>query len=698
MVLRQLAAVHANGGLLDLEYRMLHQDGQVVWVHDQAAVIRGADGSAECLHGVMLDITARKRAEEAGRASAHALQMLIDASPVAIIEAGVDGRVRLWNPAAERLFGWTAAEVLGRPNPIVPADRAGEFRSAFDRARAGDPWQFETERQRKDGTRLEVLVAVAPIRDAAGALTSIVGLISDVTDQRRAERLLRQREEHFRSLIENAHDIIAVVDPDGILTYISPSVASVMGYAPEAVVGTRCLDWIHADDLPLARERLAGVTSSPDDHRRLTVRARHADGQWRSLEVMARATVDEARLGPVIVNARDVTERLSLEQQLLQAQKMEAIGQLAAGIAHDFNNLLTAILGYGELLRARIDPASGLLTDLDEVLNAGQRAGALTRQLLAIGRQQVLQPQPVDLNTVVTDIGRMLTRVIGEDVTLQTTLSSALGIVNADPGQMQQVLLNLAVNARDAMPGGGTLTIATANVAITEPWTDQNARLEPGRWVCLTVADSGTGMPPEVAAHVFEPFFTTKPPGRGTGLGLSTVYGIVTQSQGRIAISSTPGEGTVVRIYLPEANPGVLPAERPEPRGPDCAGGRETILLVEDDGNIRRLARRALELREYRVIEADSPLAAIECSEDHDQAIDLLVSDVVMPGVNGFDLARTLQAARPGLKAMYISGFAREMHDGRMPPDAIFLQKPFTAESLAQSVRQCLDRAAPAGR
>jgi nitrogen-specific signal transduction histidine kinase len=395
-----------------------------------------------------------------------------------------------------------------------------------------------------------------------------------------------------------------------------------------------------------------------------------------------------------LVLAHDVTAQRHLEEQLRQSQKMEAVGQLAGGIAHDFNNLLTAILGSTQLLLHNMPPEDPRREDAEEIKLAGHRAAELTRQLLAFSRRQVLAPKVLDLNAVVANMERMLRRLLGEDIELVTSLDATAGAVNADPGQLEQVLLNLAVNARDAMPppGGGRLSIETARFTLHEEHVERRHRLPPGDYACLVVGDTGVGMDEATQAHLFEPFFTTKEVGKGTGLGLATVYGIVKQSGGYIWVYSERGRGTTVKVYLPRV-PGVAEAPPLAPAPSEVRGGHETVLLVEDAAPVRALARRSLEARGYRVLDASDGPAALELSARHGAPIDLLVTDVVMPGMSGRELAERLAPVRPRMKVLYTSGYTDDamVRQGVLTAGVAFLQKPFVPDSLARKVREVLD-------
>ena len=390
--------------------------------------------------------------------------------------------------------------------------------------------------------------------------------------------------------------------------------------------------------------------------------------------------------------ATEITERKQLEEQLLQSQKMEAVGQLAGGVAHDFNNILTAIVGYTDLLAAEFTGDSRQLEDLEEIRKAARRATALTRQLLSFSRKQLLEPRIIDVNSIVTNLDKMLRSLISENIDLKTTLADDLDAARVDPNQLEQVIMNLAINARDAMPDGGTLTIETANAALDSDYASRHVSVIPGDYVMLAVTDTGCGMSEEVKARIFEPFFTTKPAGRGTGLGLSTVYGIVKQSGGNIWLSSEPGKGTTFKIYLPaiEALPEDIgkaaPAEADRP-------GRGTVLLVEDDEQLRRLTHRALANQGYVVLEADRGRAALDVARRHQGGIDLLLTDIVMPDTDGRKLADTLRAARPGLRVLYMSGYPDRaiVNHGMVEPGDAYLAKPFTTEAITRKVRELLE-------
>jgi PAS domain S-box-containing protein len=507
----------------------------------------------------------------------------------------------------------------------------------------------------------------------------------------RIRRLLIERDELFRLITENAADMIAVVDDHGHRLYNSPSYERILGYSFEELQATPSLEQIHPEDQPLVEES-ATEARQTGVGRRIEYRMRHKDGTWRTLESTVSAIVNgKGEVRRFVIVNRDITARKRLEEQFRQAQKMEAVGRLSGGIAHDFNNILGVIIGYGEILEERLEASNTLRPCADEILQAGRRAATLTRQLLAFSRQQVLAPRVLELNAVITDIQKMLRRVIGEDIELDTKLSADLGRVKADQGQIEQVILNLAVNARDAMPRGGKFTIATENTELDAIAVRRYSYpVKPGLYVLLSVSDTGTGMTSETQAHIFEPFFTTKEKGKGTGLGLATVYGVVKQSDGYIHVHSEPGAGATFKIYLPLVDQPVDPEQR-RPDSKPLRGGGETILLVEDEDMLRTLTRNVLELLGYSVLEAADGKQACEISLQKNRKIDLLLTDVVMPGMNGPALASELMTARPALSVLYTSGYTGQaVGHGVIPERSHFIPKPFTREDLARKVREAL--------
>jgi PAS domain S-box-containing protein len=514
-------------------------------------------------------------------------------------------------------------------------------------------------------------------------------------ERRRAESALLEKEAQYRQVVESVRAIVWRADARTFrFTFVSPEGEKILGYPIRMWLDEPSFwsDHIHPDDRDWAVAFCRKNTDEGHDHQfeyRMMAAAGHA--VW--LQDLVRVVIqgDEARelVGIMI----DVTERRHLEDQLRQALKMEAVGQLAGGVAHDFNNLLGVITGYGDLLLREIDPQHRARQRVEEIRKAAERAAALTRQLLAFSRKQVLQPKVLDPNTVVADVEKMLRRLIGEHIQLVTLFSESVGTIKADPGQLEQVIVNLAVNARDAMPGGGKLIIETANVELDEGYVRTHADARPGPHVVLSVSDTGHGMDAVTLSRVFEPFFTTKGADKGTGLGLSTVYGIVKQSGGHVTAYSEPGHGTTFKVYLPRVDE---PRESRLDRtavGETASRGTETVLLAEDEESLRVMFREVLEGAGYVVLEAASPEAALAVSESHAGPIHLFVTDVVMPRMGGQELARRVLAIRPDVHVLFVSGYSFEGvgHQGLIEPGTNFLEKPFTADALLRELRRILD-------
>jgi len=510
-------------------------------------------------------------------------------------------------------------------------------------------------------------------------------------EQRRTGDALRASEERYRSLFDEAPHPMWVVEAETLrFLEVNRKAVSHYGYSREEFLAMTLLDIRPPEEIPGIVEGVRAVLAGePRTGRR---RHRTKAGQLLEVSVAGRA-VDFAGHRALLAVIDDVTERHRLEGQLRQSQKMEAVGQLAGGVAHDFNNLLTAVLGYAALVAAGLADRPELRRQVEEIARAGERGAALTRQLLAFSRNLPLAPRIVDLNAVVAGVEAMLRRLIGEDVDLATRLQATAGRVLVDPGQLEQVIVNLAVNARDAMPDGGHLVIETADVELDAGYARTHAGVRPGPYTLLAVSDSGCGMDAETCSHIFEPFFTTKEPGKGTGLGLATVFGIVQQSHGRIEVYSEPGCGSSFKIYLPQAAVGAA-GERPTRAAPARpAGGSETVLVLEDDPALGELVCTLLEDSGYRVLVAGSVAAALSLAERDRGAIDLLLTDVVIPGMSGPEVATRFAALRPAARILYMSGYTGDLmgRRGLLPAGAPLLLKPFTADNLRRTVRQVLD-------
>jgi PAS domain S-box-containing protein len=549
--------------------------------------------------------------------------------------------------------------------------------------------------QNKAGDRFPAHISNSPIVDSNGKLTGIVGVSVDITERSRAEKALREAEDKYRTLVESSPAIVYLAEPHPPFStiYVSPNVTR-FGYTIQEWFDRpeMWLTLIHPED----QARVLRATEEAVERgleTDLEYRIIAQDGTISWIHDKGRFVVDEQgnKVGWQGVMV-DISRTKELEEQLRQSQKLESVGLLAGGIAHDFNNMLTAINGYSDLTLRRLNKTDPLRHNIEEIKKAGQRSADLTQQLLAFSRQQILQPIVLDLNDVISDTIKILQRVIGEDIQLTTTLTSKIGRVKVDPGQFSQIVMNLAVNARDAMPQGGKLTIETANVSLDPDYTRHHVGILPGAYVLLAISDTGIGMSEETQKHIFEPFFTNKEVGQGTGLGLATVYGIVKQSGGSIEVYSEVGVGTTFKIYLPRVaeQPTAekikdIPAAMPK--------GTETILLVEDEDVVRHLSRQVLEECGYTVIEARDGLEALKICEQRDYKFDLLMTDVVMPQMGGRELSEILKAKLPGLRILFTSGYTDDaiMRHGVIETNSNFIQKPFTPETLAHKVREILD-------
>jgi len=673
------------------ELLALRKDGSVfaVEVQGRALAYRGRVLKLVAVR----DITERRRTEQALRKSEEKFSKAFLAAPAGIsVSALEDGRLLEVNQEFSRLFGYTREEALGRTSFelgvwLDPGDRGRILRLL---AAEGEVKDLELRLRAKDGRIVTLRYSAQAIELEGQSL--LLSAFVDITQRKQAEAALERSQEQYRALVEGVRDVIFAVSPDGMIEALNPAFEEITGWPRGEWLGRPFVGLLHPEDVPAAIELLQRVLrDEPRPTAQLRVRARsggHRVGEFHTT-VQRRDGVIVGILGIV----RDITDRLALEERFRQAQKMEAVGQLAGGVAHDFNNLLTVIRSYSDLMLDGLPAEDERRADIEEIREAARRATVLTGQLLAFSRRQVLQPTIVSLNTVVTGAERLLRRLIGEDVTLVTRLDPTLAAVKADPGQLEQVIMNLAVNARHAMPEGGTLTVETANVAVgTVTPADLATVMPPAAYVLLRVTDTGIGMDAETMAHLFEPFFTTKELGKGTGLGLATVYGVVKQSGGYIAVESEPGRGAAFSIYLPRVREPAEAGDAALARSGSLEG-RETILLVEDEGAVRTVASQSLRRLGYTVLEAADGDAAVSVARGHAAPIAILVTDVVMPGMDGVTLADRLRAGHPELQVLFMSGYAHDVvlqHDA-LEPVRHFLQKPFTPEMLARKVRDVLD-------
>ena len=619
------------------------------------------------------------------------LWAMVHSAHDAIYAVGRDFTVLSWNPAAEQLFGYPAAEIVGRSaDLLIPADRQTDQREMLQLMEAGGRLErFRSRRRHRDGHWLHVTLTMSPLISAGGALIGYTVLARAVSTRERLES-------SFQALLEAAPDAFVGVGDDGRVVLANSEAETLFGLTRNGLIG-REIDKLLVPSLPAATI----------EHDPASV-AYRADGTTVPVEVsVSILPTDDGRIRCAVI--RDISERVraqervrqlqaeaeraQVEAQTQRTQRLEGLGQLAGGVAHDFNNLIAVISNYATFIAESAEDAglTGIAGDAAQISKAAQRGADLTHQLLAFARREVVRPRPLDLNGVVTDIEQMLRRSIGEHITLDVRLSGGLPSITADPGQLDQVLVNLAVNARDAMPRGGTLTIETCTLDVDRDYAAARPHLRPGAYVRMRVSDTGTGMPPEVIARAFEPFYTTKPAGKGTGLGLATVYGIITAAGGDLSIYSEPGSGTTFTILLPatDAQP-AEPEAPPEPARTDYRRG--TILAVEDEPALRGVLHRILLGAGHEVLIAEDGLSALALAEAHEGPIDLLLTDVVMPHMLGRDLADRLTEHRPDTKVLFMSGYARPVlaSQGTLAPGVTLVEKPFSKIQLLTAIQNQL--------
>jgi two-component system cell cycle sensor histidine kinase/response regulator CckA len=642
---------------------------------------------------VFEDITEHKRAEEQLRRSEAALRQAQRVAHVGNWMWNIKTNQLEWSDEMCHIFGVEKETFSGSLDDAIaravhPDDRAKVEQANLAVVKDKKPAPLEYRVIWPDGSIRVVWGEAGELTvDEEGNPSLLTGIVQDITERKRAE----EARARLATAIDQAAESIVITDTAGTIQYVNPAFERITGYSRAEAIGQnpRILK-SGKQDAAFYQALWAAIAAGQVWQGRLVNRKK--DGSLYTEDATISPVRDESG---TIVNyvavKRDVTRELQLEEQYYQAQKMEAIGRLTAGIAHDFNNMLTAINGFSELISLGMAPDDPLQESVGKVLSSGRRAAGLVRQLLAFSRKQMVQPAAMDLNAVMVNVEEMLKRVIGEDVELRINPASGLWAILADPTQVEQVILNLAVNARDAMPNGGKLTIETANVTLDEAYTAEHLEVQPGEYVLLAVSDTGAGLSAEAKAHLFEPFFTTKELGRGTGLGLATVYGIAKQSGGEVYVYSEEGLGTTFKVYFPRAGQ-AAPLASPQVRK-DMPVGSETILLVEDDAAIRDLARRVLHMQGYTVLEARNGQEALQAAADFPAAVHLLLTDVVMPGESGASLAKQLALSRPGLKTLYMSGYTDNAiaHHGVLDPGIAFLQKPFSPMELARKVRAVLD-------
>jgi two-component system cell cycle sensor histidine kinase/response regulator CckA len=653
------------------------------------------------LMGTFRDITERKQAEEALRESEERFRFAFENANTGVCLVDLEGNLIRVNSKMCEIFGYTREELermtvndIAHPEDI---DKSPEF---IQKTLQGeiDRGTFEKRYFHKKGHVVTCEVSSSLVRNAEGSPLYFISHIHDITERKKAEELLQKEREISLSILENAPYGVALIDKGGAYIYTNPEFTNITGYTLQDVPTGK--DWFQkAFPDPKDRERMIEVWKEDRSkgnmiNREFSINSK--DGKINEIDIRSTFLRD----GRAVIVLHDITEKRraeeemkSLQEQLRQSQKMEAIGRLAGGIAHDFNNLLTIIKGYSQLSLIELSEDNPLKRNIEHIHTATDRAADLVRQLLAFSRRQILEMKVLDLNTTLANLHNMLRRLIGEDIELTTVLAEDLGRVKTDLGWIEQAIMNLVVNARDAMPSGGKLTIETRNADLDEAYVGGHVGVKPGRYVMLSVSDTGVGMTPEVRERLFEPFFSTKEKDKGTGLGLSTVYGIVKQSGGDIWVYSEPGKGSTFKIYLPRVDE---PLEQPREKvlGYELLRGSETILLVEDEEEVRKLAVRVLERQGYKVLAARDGDEALLICERHQDPIHLMLTDVVMPGMNGHELAERLEPLHPRMKVLYMSGYtdnAIVLH-GVLVEGVNYIQKPFTVDALTKKVREVLEQ------
>nr|HEV7952466.1 PAS domain S-box protein [Candidatus Acidoferrales bacterium] len=670
--------------------------GEEKILHTHRVPYRDHDGNVAGVIVFATDVTEQRRSREMLDNIRRQNELILQCAGEGICGVDQDGFCTMVNPAVTALSGWSPEDLLGkhvqdvlhhsRPDgtrytreecPLIEMYRDGIPRRVYDEVF----WK-------KDGTSFPVEYFATPIHEN-GVVIGAVVTFRDVSEERRARQVLRESEARYRLLVENAAYGIFRTAPDGKFLDANNALATMLGYSSPSELLAVNISTVYAR--PEAREPVIAATIAKGSADGLELDWVRKDGQPVMVRLSARLIREPSGESYFEGIVENVTEWRALETQLRQAQKMEAVGRLAGGVAHDFNNLLMVIKGHTELLMERTAPEHPDFRKIDQIKKAADRAAALTRQLLAFSRMQVMQPRVMDLNVTITEMGKMLPSLIGEDIELAILTKPNLAHVKADAGQMEQVILNLTVNARDAMPNGGKLLIETSNVELDEAYARTHPPVLPGRYVMLAVTDTGIGMDAATQAHIFEPFFTTKEKGKGTGLGLATVYGVVKQSGGFVWVYSELGRGTTFKIYLPRVDERAE-AESKQKRTEELPRGTGTILLAEDEKEVREVAREFLHLAGYTVMEAKDGGEALELAAKHAGTIDLLVTDMVMPGIGGRELATRLSEMRPGLKVIYMSGYTEyaNFKNAEFELHNVMLQKPFTRAVLASAVQKIL--------
>lgn len=689
-----------RASILGLEDTMFNKDGVEIIFETSATPLISKTGKLKGYIGTCRDITDRKHAEEALKNSEQKWRNILVNIPQIGIALDPDAKIIFANAHFLKVTGWNEEDIMGKDwfDTFIPAHAREDVRRVFaktvDQKETFDISNYENEIMTKTGELRDVAWSNVPTKDLQGNITDVTCLGIDLTEIRQAEEELRKSNERLRMIAENTGTMIAILDNQGTYEFVNPA-HRVLGYEPDELLGTSGFTLIHPEDVSKLAEALQKGLQGELSRFTVTYRAKHKDGRTLTIE----GTFDsiwskDGQLEKIVFVGDDITERKLMEEQLHQAQKMETVGRLAGGVAHDFNNMLGIIIANTEMAGMQCDADDPIYLNLQEILKASHRAADTARHLLAFARKQIVSPKVLDANDTILDSLKMLRRLIGEDIHLRFVPGKDVWKIKMDPSQLQQILNNLVLNSRDAMPNGGNITIETKNALLDEVHCQMHNGIKPGDYVMVAVSDTGEGIAPEVMDHLFDPFFTTKEVGKGTGLGLAMIYGAIKQNNGHVEIISELGEGATVRLYLPRVEE---EASRPKEKVIEktVPGGNETVLVAEDERALLDTCRYVLERQGYTVLTAQNPKEALEIAEKHPGEIDLLLTDVVMPDMDGKKLAEKLQAMRPSLKMLFMSGYTADVmaQHGILDQETIFIQKPFTFTGLAEKVREVLDKA-----
>jgi two-component system, cell cycle sensor histidine kinase and response regulator CckA len=684
-----------------IDYEVIRKDRSVRIHEMSAALLRGPSGNPVGFRALARDVTERRKAEADLRKREERYRNILDSMEEAYFEVDLTGKLTFFNTTAVKRLGYTNEEVMGMSfRQFVDKVNGKKVFVAFQHVfNTGETINgFDWEVINKYGEKIAVESSVILLRDAWGNPAGFRGVVRDITERKKAEEALSLSEERYRSMLDTMEEGYAEVDLKGTLTFANNACCSLMGYTHDEMIGMNYRTYSSPETVRFMYEIFHRIyeTGEPEflvDHDIIvkggSVRAHQANvalmrdhsGQPIGFRMLFRDVTDRRKTED---------EKAKLKSQLVQAQKMESIGRLAGGVAHDFNNMLGVILGYTELIKLRLPVEDPLLQDIVQIERAAGRSRDITAQLLAFSRKQIIEPKLMDLNDLITSDQNTFARLIGEDVDLRFFPGDHLWKIKADPSQIEQILVNLAVNARDAMPNGGKLTIETANIHLNESYCRDHLGFTPGYYVLLGVSDDGAGMDRETLKYIFEPFFTTKEVGKGTGLGLAMVYGIVKQNNGFINVYSEPGQGTTFKIYLQRSMDGEEILEQDNET--QLVSGSGKVLLVEDDDMVRKMTTDMLETIGYTVLTTGNPLEALALCENSDTPIDLVITDVVMPGMSGRELRESIKAILPDMKILFMSGYTANVivHHGVLEHGVHFLQKPFSMSDLAQKVREAI--------